>query len=202
MSFDNLCKLLSEKYPARFAAWILGSSPASVKVLKTELSIEPIRADSVTFLQTQERILHLEFQVRLESEPPLPLRMLDYWIRLHRLYRLPITQTVVLLLAPSEGTGIETVFALEPTRHEYRVIRLWEEDAALLPLASLAATSVPEQLLTQVAEQVGKIESTQQRQQVSAYTQLLAGLRFEKKLVQKMFQEGMMRESVIYQEIL
>jgi predicted transposase YdaD len=161
MSFDNLCKLLSEKYPARFAAWILGSSPASVKVLKTELSIEPIRAD-------------------LESEPPLPLRMLDYWIRPHRLYRLPITQPVVLLLAPSEGTGIETVFALEPTRHEYRVIRLWEEDAALLPLASLAATSVPEQLLTQVAEQVGKIESTQQRQQVSAYTQLLAGLRFEK----------------------
>ncbi|HEY9882665.1 MAG TPA: hypothetical protein V6C98_03545 [Thermosynechococcaceae cyanobacterium] len=66
----------------------------------------------------------------------------------------------------------------------------------------MAATSVPEQLLTQVAEQVGKIESTQQRQQVSAYTQLLAGLRFEKKLVQKMFQEGMMRESVIYQEIL
>jgi predicted transposase YdaD len=66
----------------------------------------------------------------------------------------------------------------------------------------LAATSVPEQLLTQVAEQVGKIESTQQRQQVSAYTQLLAGLRFEKKLIQKMFQEGMMRESVIYQEIL
>ena len=159
-------------------------------MLKTELSIEPIRAD-------------------LESEPPLPLRMLDYWIRLHRLYRLPITQTVVLLLAPSEGTEIETVFALKSTRHEYRVIRLWEEDAALflndvalLPLASLAATSVPEQLLTQVAEQVGKIESTQQRQQVSAYTQLLAGLRFEKKLVQKMFQEGVMRESVIYQEIL
>ena len=161
MSFDNLCKLLSEKYPDQFAAWVLGSSPTSVKVLKTELSIEPIRAD-------------------LESEPPLPLRMLDYWIRLHRLYRLPITQTVVLLLAPSEGTEIETVFALESTRHEYRVIRLWEEDAALflndvalLPLASLAATSVPEQLLTQVAEQVGKIESTQQRQQVSGNSRFL-----------------------------
>ncbi|HEY9882664.1 MAG TPA: hypothetical protein V6C98_03540 [Thermosynechococcaceae cyanobacterium] len=105
MSFDNLCKLLSEKYPDQFAAWVLGSSPTSVKVLKTELSIEPIRAD-------------------LESEPPLPLRMLDYWIRLHRLYRLPITQTVVLLLAPLKGTEIKTVFALESTRHEYRVIRL------------------------------------------------------------------------------
>jgi len=85
MAFDNLCKLLSEKYPDRFATWILGAAPASVKVLRTELSIEPIRADSVTLLQTQERILHLEFQVKLESDPPLPLRMLDYWVRLHRL---------------------------------------------------------------------------------------------------------------------
>lgn len=93
MSFDNLCKLLSQKHPDRFAAWILGEPQPSVTVLKTELSIEPIRADAVTLLQTQERILHLEFQVKLESDPPLPLRMLDYWVRLYRLYRLPITHS-------------------------------------------------------------------------------------------------------------
>lgn len=97
-AFDNLCKLLSEKYPDRFASWILGTAPTTIKVLKTELSIEPIRADSVTLLQTQEHIRHLEFQVKIESDPPLPLRMLDYWIRLYRLYRLPVTQVVVLLL--------------------------------------------------------------------------------------------------------
>jgi predicted transposase YdaD len=51
MSFDNLCKLLSEKYPANFATWVLGTLQTSVTVLKTELSIEPIRADYVTFLQ-------------------------------------------------------------------------------------------------------------------------------------------------------
>jgi predicted transposase YdaD len=90
MAFDNLCKLLSEKHPVAFGSRFASSFcrldfrevPRSVKVLKTELSIEPIRADSVTLLQTQERILHLEFQVKLESEPPLPLRMLDYWVRL------------------------------------------------------------------------------------------------------------------------
>ncbi len=69
MSFDNLCKLLAEKYPDPFATWILGEKPPIVQVLKTELSIEPIRADSVLFLQTSDRILHLEFQVKLESEP-------------------------------------------------------------------------------------------------------------------------------------
>jgi predicted transposase YdaD len=69
MSFDNLCKLLSEKHPLTFASWVLGTPQTAVTVLKTELSIEPIRADYVTFLQLQERILHLEFQTQLESTP-------------------------------------------------------------------------------------------------------------------------------------
>ncbi|MFB2877080.1 Rpn family recombination-promoting nuclease/putative transposase [Floridanema aerugineum] len=209
MSFDNLCKLLSEKYPDRFAAWILGELPSSVQVLKTELSIEPIRADSVTFLNTSERILHLEFQVKLESEPPLPFRMLDYWTRLYRLYRKPITQVIILLLPPAEGTVIETAFVLERTRHEYRVIRLWEEDPniflsdiALLPLASLAATSQPEQLLAQVAQEVDRIESIAQKREVSTYIQILAGLKFNQTLLRRLFREKTMRESVIYQEIL
>ncbi len=125
MSFDNVCKLLSEKHPDRFASWVLGTPQANVEVLKTELSIEPIRADSVTFLQVQGRIVHLEFQTKLESNPPLPLRMLDYWVRLYRLYRLPITQVVVLLLPPAPDTVIETAFAVGQIRHEYRVIGLW-----------------------------------------------------------------------------
>ncbi len=61
MSFDNLGKLLAEKHPERFAAWILGEPPGRVHILKTELSIEPIRVDSLMFLETQDRILHLEF---------------------------------------------------------------------------------------------------------------------------------------------
>ncbi|WP_193198106.1 DUF4351 domain-containing protein [Nostoc sp. MG11] len=208
MSFDNLCKLLSEKYPDRFASWVLGTPQSSVTVLKTELSIEPIRADYVTFLQLQGQILHLEFQTKLESNPPLPLRMLDYWVRLHRLYRLPITQVVVLLLPPSENTVIETAFVAATTRHEYRVIRLWEEDPAiflsdpaLLPLAPLASAAFPEQLLREVAGQVNLLEGNQ-LQEVSTYTQILAGLKFKKDLIRRIFREGMMRESVIYQEIL
>lgn len=168
MSFDNLCKLLSEKHPERFASWVLGTEQTSVKVLKTELSIEPIRADYVTFLQLEGRILHLEFQTKLESTPPLPLRMLDYWVRLYRLYRLPITQVVVLLLPPAPGTVIETVFSVETTRHEYRVIQMWLEhpesflnDPALLPLAPLAATTQPQGLLQRVVEKVNQLEPTQ-----------------------------------------
>ncbi|MEH2464174.1 Rpn family recombination-promoting nuclease/putative transposase [Nostoc sp.] len=208
MSFDNLCKLLSEKYPERFASWVLGTEQTSVKVLKTELSIEPIRADYVTFLQLQGRILHLEFQTKLESTPPLPLRMLDYWVRLYRLYRLPITQVVVLLLPPASETVIETAFSVETTHHEYRVISMCEEnpepflnDPALLPLAPLAATTQPQALLQQVVVKVNQLEP-RQRPEISAYTQILAGLKYNQDLIRQLFREGMMRESVIYQEIL
>ena len=208
MSFDNLCKLLSEKYPANFAHWILGTPQTNVKVLKSELSIEPIRADCVTFLQLQERILHLEFQTKLESTPPLPLRMLDYWVRLYRLYRLPVTQVVVLLLPPTPETVIETSFNIENTRHQYRVMRMWEEnpeiflnDEALLPLAPLAATKQPPILLQQVAQRVNQL-AVEKRAEISAYTQILAGLKYKKELIRQLFREGIVRESVIYQEIL
>jgi predicted transposase/invertase (TIGR01784 family) len=113
MPFDNLCKLLAEKYPDRFAAWILGElSLSSITILKTELSFEPIRTDSLTLLHTGQRILQIEFQTRWQSDPPLPIRMLDYWVRLYRRHRLSITQVVVLLLPPADQTVIETVFAL------------------------------------------------------------------------------------------
>ncbi len=84
MAFDNICKILAEKYPIDFAHWLLPDEPQKVKLLKTELSIEPIRADSITFLQTENRILHLEFQTTAKSETPIPLRMLDYFVRLVR----------------------------------------------------------------------------------------------------------------------
>ncbi|MFB2897066.1 DUF4351 domain-containing protein [Aerosakkonemataceae cyanobacterium BLCC-F50] len=72
----------------------------------------------------------------------------------------------------------------------------------MLPLASLAATSQPEQLLAQVAQQVDRIESIEQKREVSAYIQILAGLKFNKTVLSRLFREKTMRESVIYQEIL
>ena len=208
MSFDNICKLLSEKYPDRFASWVLGTPQPVVEVLKTELSIEPIRADYVTLLQLQGQILHLEFQTRWESNPPISLRMLDYWVRLYRLYRLPIAQVVVLLLPPPDESVIETAFVVGETQHRYRVIRLWEEDAAvllddpaLLPLATLAATPTSEPVLASVAQRVNQLEESR-RQEVLDYAKILAGLKFKGDVIRQMFREGMMRESVIVQEIL
>ncbi|MDG2991577.1 Rpn family recombination-promoting nuclease/putative transposase [Candidatus Synechococcus calcipolaris G9] len=202
---DNLCKYLAEKYPTAFTQWLLNDSSEDVSILKTELNLEPIRADSVTLVQTQNCILHLEFQV--EPEPTLPLRMLDYWLRLYRNYHCEIVQVLILLRRTK--VHVPDAFELPTTTHRYRVIKLWEEDPnqffripPLLPFAVLGKTKNEAALLQSVADKIGEIESVQARQDLSTVVQLLAGLQYRKELIQTIFREGMMRESVIYQEIL
>ncbi|MEH1801427.1 MAG: DUF4351 domain-containing protein [Nostoc sp.] len=209
MAYDNTCKYLAEKYPSDFARWLLASDTSDIQVLKTELNLEPIRADSVTFLQIANQILHLEFQTTPKSKTPLDFRMLDYYTRLKREYWCDIEQVVIFLQPTSSEIAFNTQYVDKKTRHEYRVIRLWEEDPtpllanpALLPLATLARTDSPADLLTQVAANVDMIEETDERQNISACVQVLAGLRFDKSLITQLFREEIMQESVIYQDIL
>ncbi len=209
MTYDNICKYLAEEYPLNFARWLFPTQATEIEVLKTELSLEPIRADSVTLLQSSNQILHLEFQTLPGSEPPLPLRMLDYWLRLYRQYRYPIEQVIIFLKPTTSEAVFVNEFSQANTWHRYRVIRLWEQDPApfladnaLLPLATLTRTDSPRNLLEQVATQVARIESTQQRQNLAASVEILAGLRFEQNLINQLFREDIMKESVIYQQIL
>jgi len=39
-----------------FARWLLPEEPKTIRLLKTELSIEPIRADFVSFFQTEKQM--------------------------------------------------------------------------------------------------------------------------------------------------
>lgn len=207
---DNLCKFLAERYPQAFAAWLLDqplSTVRSVKVLKTELSSEPVRADSLIWLRLAREILHLEFTVRWPKEPPLEIRMLDYWVRGYRLYRVPIRQFVILLRQTRRAVPDE--LRVGDTYHRYRVIKLWEQDPepllntpALLPLAALARAKRPVELLEEVAERVGRITQLDERREIEACTQLLAGLRFDRKLLASVFREEVMRESSTYQALV
>ncbi len=209
MAYDNICKYLAEQYPLDFANWLFTNDTSNIRVLKTELSLEPIRADSVTFLQTINKIFHIEFQTLPASTPPIDFRMLDYYTRLKREYNCQIEQVVIFL----KQTGSEIVYKQEYTdtytSHHYRVIRLWEQDSAqlldspaLLPLAALARSNSPDVLLEQVAVQVDMIEESNARSSISACTQILAGLRFDRSLINQIFREEIMQESVIYQDIL
>ncbi len=212
MAYDNICKRLAAEYPSAFVYWLLAVDELDIQKLPTELSLEPIRADALYFLPHRGQILHIEFQTEPQSNPPLALRMLDYWVRLYRQYGWQYNYTieqVVIFLKPTNSDAVYVEqFAVGNTVHRYRVIRLWEQDPvplmanpALLPLAVLARTDSPTRLLTEVAARVDQIGSPQQKSEISAYTEILAGLKFDKDFIRRFLREELMQESVIYQEI-
>jgi len=135
--------------------------------------------------------------------------MLDYFVRLVRQYDVPVTQVVIFLQETSNEIAFTEEYVNEMTNHRYRVIRMWEQDStlfldnpALLPLAPLTQTTSPRGLLSQVAQSVAKISDRETRQNIAAYTEILAGLRFEKDFIRQLLSEDIMQESVIYQDIL
>ena len=208
MAYDNLCKRLAADYPSAFVHWLLAVEAVDIEKLPTELSKEPIRADALYFLPEFGQILHIEFQTEPQSNPPLPVRMLDYFVRLYREYGCAVEQVVIFLKPTNSEFAYVEQFAVGNTLHRYRVIRLWEQDPeplltnpGLLPLAVLARTASPTALLEQVASRVDMIEEPIQQRDISACAEILASLKFDQNFVRQFLREDFMRESAIYQEI-
>ena len=80
--FDNICKFLAENFSSDFATWLLGEPITLTELSPKELSLEPIRADALILLQSEQNILHLEFQTQADAE--IPFRMIDYRLRVYR----------------------------------------------------------------------------------------------------------------------
>ncbi len=73
--FDNVCKFLAENFSSDFARWLLGKPMGLTKLSSTELLVEPIRADALILMESQEVVLHLEFQTQPDRD--IPFRMAD-----------------------------------------------------------------------------------------------------------------------------
>lgn len=69
--FNNICKFLAESFRDDLVAW-LSENPIQLTELKArELSNEPIRADSLILLQSEDLVLHTEFQTDAHKTMPL-----------------------------------------------------------------------------------------------------------------------------------
>jgi predicted transposase/invertase (TIGR01784 family) len=206
--FDNVCKFLAESFSTDFATWLLGEPITLTELSPSELFLEPIRADALIMLKSQEIVLHIEFQTRPNAD--IPFRMADYRLRVYRRYPEKRMRQVVIYLQPSESQLVyQTAFVLENTRHQFEVIRLWEQPTevffnspGLLPFATLSQTDNKGETLQQVAEVLGQLKDTRMRGNVAASTAVLAGLVLNKELIQQILRSDVMRESVIYQDIL
>ncbi|MGH9846256.1 MAG: Rpn family recombination-promoting nuclease/putative transposase [Blastocatellia bacterium] len=204
---DTLCKRLAEEYPEQFAQWLFGAS-GKVKVDKTELSREPIRADSVIFSHEENETLHAEFQTTMKSDVPVPLRFLDYYVGFKR--KNPDRRVrQVLVVLKQTGEEIPDRYEDERTVHIYDVLEVWRQNPAkllrhegLLPLATLCHTESGEKLLGEVASRISRIKSRERRREALNWSRVLAGLRYDKNLITNILKESdMLEESVIYQDI-
>jgi predicted transposase YdaD len=153
--FDNVCKYLAENFSSDFATWLLGKPISLSKLSSSELSLEPIRADALMLLES------------------------------------------------------ENLFEISGMRHEFQVVRLWEEPPSLflrtpglLPLAVLAQTEDPSALLRQVADQIETIDDLKLQRNIAASSAILAGLRLDKALVTQILRQDIMQDSTVYQDIL
>jgi predicted transposase/invertase (TIGR01784 family) len=205
--FDNVCRFLAESFSADFATWLLGESIALTQLSPSELSLEPIRADALILLQSDEIVLHIEFQTEAKAE--IPFRMADYRLRVYRRFPRKRMRQVVIYLQPTTSELVQkTAFVLESTRHEFGVIRLWEQPSdiflntpGLLPFATLSQTEDKTRTLQQVAEAIEQINDTRIQSNIAASTAVLAGLVLNKELIKRLLRSDAMRESVIYQDI-
>ena len=205
---DNICKFLAESFSKDFASWILGEAITLTKIEPSELSVEPIRADSVIFLESAELILHIEFQT--DPNKNIPFRMTDYRLRQYRKFPNKQVYQVVIYLTPSQSPLVhETTFNIGKLNHEFNVIRLWEQPTeifrqyqGLLPFAALSQTNNPEETLRQVAKQIEQITDKQVQSNVAASTAIISGIALNQEIIQRLLRSDIMKESVIYQEIL
>jgi predicted transposase/invertase (TIGR01784 family) len=204
--FDPTCKFLAENFPADFATWLLGEPITFTKLSSTELSLEPIRADSLILLDSDRLILQIEFQT--EPDSTMPFRLADYRLRVYRHFPDKQMRQIAIYLRPTQSELVyQNVFEIPKMRYEFEAIRLWEQptelflkSTGLLPLAVLTQTSDKAQTLRQVANQVEAIADLRVQSNVAASTGILAGLLLEKDFINQVLRREIMQQSVIYQE--
>jgi predicted transposase/invertase (TIGR01784 family) len=208
MSFDTTCRRLAEIFPEDFASWLLGERVFLTELSPTELSIEPIRADSVMILQGLKDILHIEFQTDPKSD--IPMRLADYRLRLHRKFPDKRIHQVVIYLRETRSDRVYlNYFEIPGMYAEFNVVRLWEVPAeelmmfpGLLPFVSLSQNPEPVGTLRRAVGEILRIRDEAQQHEAMAAAYVLAGLRLDETVIRQVIRRDVMQESVTYQAIL
>jgi predicted transposase/invertase (TIGR01784 family) len=204
--FDNICKFLAETFSTDLASWLVGEPVELTELSPSELSLEPIRADSLILRQSANVVLHCEFQT--DPDATMGFRMADYALRIYRRFPQKRLVQVVIYLRPTRSEQVyQTTFVANQLTHQFQVIRLWEHPTevflqrpGLYPYAALSQTSDRTRVLRQVAQRIDALADRRQQSNLSAATGILAGLLLEKIVIQRVLRRDLMRESVIYQE--
>ncbi|KAM3114817.1 Rpn family recombination-promoting nuclease/putative transposase [Phormidesmis sp. 146-33] len=205
--YDDTYRYLAEHFSSDFARWLLGESVTMTELQPSELSLDPIRADALILLESDKSILHIEFQTLPKNM--IPFRILDYRVRMYRKDpNKSMRQVVIYLKQTASELVYQTSFTVERTRHEFDVIRLWEQPASLflqypglVPFAVLGQSADAEETLRQVAQRVEQIADPTTKANLMAASGILAGLKLEQEVIYRLLRRDTMQESTVYRSI-
>jgi predicted transposase/invertase (TIGR01784 family) len=205
--YDDTCRFLAEHFSADFASWLLGTPVTMTELQPSELSLDPIRADALIFLEAEEFILHMEFQTIPKVD--VPFRMLDYRVRGYRKDPTkPMRQVVIYLKQTASERVYQTSFTMENTHHKFEVVGLWEQPTTLflqhpglIPFAVLGQSADAEETLRQAAERVDQISDPVTKANLMAASGILAGLKLDDEVVYRILRRDIMQESTVYRSI-
>ncbi len=144
------------------------------------------------------------------GEVSSPKARASYRLRVHRRFPNKSMRQVVIYLKPTGSDLVrQNVFSISGLRHEFEIIRLWEQPSAdllkfpgLLPLAVLGRSDDKTQTLREVSSIIDTIEEKREQSNIAAATSILAGLVLNKEVIRAFLREEIMQESVIYQDIV
>ena len=117
-------------------------------------------------------------------------------------------QVVIYLKTTTSELAYQTAYRMERTRHEFDVIRLWEQPAliflqypGLIPFAVLGQSANAEETLRQAAQRLDQIVDPQTQANLMAVSGILAGLKLEDEIVYRILRRAIMQESTVYRSI-
>jgi predicted transposase YdaD len=117
-------------------------------------------------------------------------------------------QVVIYLKQTRAELVHQTSFTMERTRHEFEVVRLWEQPASLfleypglIPFAALGNAMDVEATLRQAAQRVDQVPDPVTKANLMAGSGILAGLRLEDEVIYRILRRDIMQESTVYRSI-
>jgi predicted transposase YdaD len=119
-----------------------------------------------------------------------------------------LPQVVIYLKQTASPLVYQTSFTMERTRHEFDVIRLWEQPASLflqypglIPFAALGQSTNAEETLRQASQRIDQIEDPATQANLMAASGILAGLKLEDEIIYRVLRRDIMQESTVYRSI-
>lgn len=200
--YDGTLKFLLESYPRDLLGNLFGLplTDAPIQHLQTELQADTRTADAVLQVDLPGEpatLIHVEVQSRYD--PQIPLRLLDYAVRIHQKYERRVRSWPVQLLPfPTSWEPFPTEVGWgNPNREDgllfrYHVVRVWELEPALglahpglMPLFPLMRHEQrPPELLDRCVARLEEWQTpTDERERLLECLGSLASLRYDRNTV-------------------